>query len=133
LQGYRDTISMLGLAPICPALPEHAVRELQGFEATELLIRDKTQFDGIFAANDFIAMGAMRAITDHGLVVGSDVRVVGFDGIALGAYAQPPLTTIEQDYHKSGDTLVDMLVAQMKGEPLRLDHVPVRLLERASA
>ncbi len=133
LQGYRDTVAALGLTPICPVLPEHAVRELQGYEATTSLIRENVEFDGIFAANDFIALGAMRAISEQGRTVGEDVRVVGFDGIAVGAYAQPPLTTIEQDYQRSGDVLVDMLVAQMKGEPLQLDHIPVRLLERASA
>jgi DNA-binding LacI/PurR family transcriptional regulator len=122
-----------GLPVICPPLPENAVREAQGYEATASLLRAGTAFDGIFAANDFIALGAMRALSDHGKKVGEDVRVVGFDGIAVGAYAQPPLTTIEQDYRVAGEMLVDALIAVMRGETPDLSPVPVRLLERASA
>jgi DNA-binding LacI/PurR family transcriptional regulator len=122
-----------GLPVICPPMPENAVREEQGFEATTSLLKDGVTFDGIFAANDFIALGAMRALSDHGIAVGKDVRVVGFDGIATGAYSQPPLTTIEQDYRRAGETLVDALIASLGGEDVDIAPVPVRLLERVSA
>lgn len=130
---YRAVAAEKDLPVICPPLPENAVREDQGYEATASLLRAGTKFDGIFAANDFIALGAMRALTEHGKLVGRDVRVIGFDGIATGAYAQPPLTTIEQDYRLAGEMLVDALIAVMKGEEPDLSPVPVRLLERASA
>ncbi len=122
-----------GLPIICPPLPENAVREDQGYAATRSLLEDGVAFDGIFAANDFIALGAMRALSEHGIKVGTDVRVVGFDGIATGAYSQPPLTTIEQDYRRAGEMLVDGLIASMSGEAATLSPVPVRLLERESA
>jgi DNA-binding LacI/PurR family transcriptional regulator len=122
-----------GLPIICPPMPENAVREAQGFEATASLLNDGIAFDGIFAANDFIALGAMRALGDHGIKVGSDVRVIGFDGIATGAYSQPPLTTIEQDYRLAGEMLVDALIAALRGNDADIAPVPVRLLERASA
>jgi DNA-binding LacI/PurR family transcriptional regulator len=122
-----------GLAVICPPLPENAVREEQGYEAVNGLIRDGVAFDGLFCANDFIALGAMRALDDNRIAVGKDVRVVGFDGIATGAYAQPPLTTIEQDYVRAGEMLVEALIAVLKGEEPNTNPVPVRLLERGSA
>jgi DNA-binding LacI/PurR family transcriptional regulator len=122
-----------GLPVICPPLPENAVREDQGYEAVSGLIRDGVVFDGLFCANDFIALGAMRALDEHGVAVGKDVRVVGFDGIATGGYAQPPLTTIEQDYYRAGEMLVDALIAILKGEAPNTAPVPVRLLQRGSA
>ena len=100
---YRTVMREKSLPAICPALPENAVREDQGHEAVNALIREGTSFDGLFCANDFIALGAMRALEEHGIVVGKDVRVIGFDGIATGGYAQPPLTTIEQDYLCAGE------------------------------
>ncbi len=130
---YLQVMAEQGLPVICPPLPENAVRENQGYEATVSLLRDKVKFDGLFAANDFIALGAMRALADHGVIVGKDVRVVGFDGIATGAYSQPPLTTIEQDYRLAGEMLVNALIAVMKDEVPDLSPVPVQLLERASA
>jgi DNA-binding LacI/PurR family transcriptional regulator len=130
---YMALIHEKGLPVICPPLPENAVREEQGYAAVQGLISARTNFDGLFCANDFIALGAMRALDDHGLAVGKQVRVVGFDGIATGAYAQPPLTTIEQDYVRAGEMLVDALLAILAGKQPDTRPVPVRLLVRASA
>jgi DNA-binding LacI/PurR family transcriptional regulator len=121
------------MQPICPPLPENAVREDQGYAAVKGLFRDKIAFDGLFCANDFIALGAMRALEEQDITIGQDVRVIGFDGIAMGAYAQPPLTTIEQDYVQAGEMLVDALIAVLKGEAPSIVPVPVRLLTRGTA
>lgn len=130
---YMAVTAEKGLRVICPPLPENAVREQQGYEAVSGLIRDGIMFDGLFCANDFIALGAMRALDEGGLAIGEDVRVIGFDGIATGGYAQPPLTTIEQDYIRAGEMLVDALIAVLKGEEPDTKPVPVRLLVRGSA
>jgi DNA-binding LacI/PurR family transcriptional regulator len=130
---YMAVTAEKGLPIICPPLPENAVREDQGYEAVSGLIRDGIAFDGLFCANDFIALGAMRALDEKGIVIGNEVRVVGFDGIATGAYAQPPLTTIEQDYIRAGEMLVEALIAVLKGEEPDIAAVPVRLLVRGSA
>ena len=130
---YRTVMEQKGLPVICPSLPENAVREDQGYEAVSGLIRDGASFDGLFCANDFIALGAMRALEEQGIAAGKNVRVIGFDGIATGAYAQPPLTTIEQDYVRAGEMLVEALIAVLKGEEPDTSPVPVRLLVRGSA
>jgi DNA-binding LacI/PurR family transcriptional regulator len=133
LTAYLAVTGEKGLPTICPPLPENAVREEQGYEAVNALIRGGIAFDGVFAANDFIALGAMRALDEHGKIIGKDVRVIGFDGIATGSYSQPPLTTIEQDYQRAGEMLVDALVSVLKGDEPDTRPVPVRLLERGSA
>jgi DNA-binding LacI/PurR family transcriptional regulator len=133
LSTYLKIARERDLPIICPPLPENAVREDQGYEATASLMREGVMFDGLFAANDFIALGAMRALREKGVAVGSEVRIVGFDGIATGAYAQPPLTTIEQDYRLAGEMLVEALIGIMQGDETPPRPVPVRLLERASA
>lgn len=130
---YLAEMAERGMQAICPPLPENAVREDQGYAAVKGLIRDKVTFDGLFCANDFIALGAMRALDEHDIAVGRDVRVIGFDGIATGAYAQPPLTTIEQDYVQAGEMLVEALLAVFKGETPDITPVPVRLLTRGTA
>ncbi|HEV7233654.1 MAG TPA: LacI family DNA-binding transcriptional regulator [Sphingorhabdus sp.] len=133
IDSYRNWAAEKGRAVICPPLPENAVREEQGYEAAQALIGEKVAFDGLFCANDFIALGAMRALDERGIAVGKDVRVIGFDGIATGGYAQPPLTTIEQDYVRAGEMLVDALIAVLKGDEPDTTPVPVRLLVRGSA
>jgi DNA-binding LacI/PurR family transcriptional regulator len=130
---YMAVTREKGLPVICPPLPENAVREEQGYKTVSGLISEGIEFDGLFCANDFIALGAMRALDEQAVVVGKDVRVIGFDGIATGAYAQPPLTTIEQDYVRAGEMLVEALIAILKGEEPDVAPVPVRLLMRGSA
>ncbi len=130
---YMAVTREKGLPVICPPLPENAVREEQGYEAVAGLVRNGIEFDGLFCANDFIALGAMRALEEQSIAVGKDVCVIGFDGIATGAYAQPPLTTIEQDYVRAGEMLVEALIAVLKGQEPDTVPVPVRLLVRGSA
>ena len=133
LTTYMDEMANKAMQPICPPLPENAVREDQGYAAVKGLIHDKIAFDGLFCANDFIALGAMRALDEHSIVIGKDVRVIGFDGIATGAYAQPPLTTIEQDYVQAGEMLVEALIALLNGKAPSTTPVPVKLLTRGTA
>ena len=133
LTTYMNEMANKAMQPICPPLPENAVREDQGYAAVKGLIHDKIAFDSLFCANDFIALGAMRALDEHNITVGKDVRVIGFDGIATGAYAQPPLTTIEQDYVQAGEMLVEALIAVLNGETPSTTPVPVKLLRRGTA
>ena len=133
LTTYMAQMAEKDMQPICPPLPEDAVREDQGYAAVKGLIRDNVRFDGLFCANDFIALGAMRALDEHHIAIGKDVRVIGFDGIATGAYAQPPLTTIEQDYVQAGEMLVEALIAVLNGVPPCIAPVPVKLLTRGTA
>jgi DNA-binding LacI/PurR family transcriptional regulator len=133
LTSYMAVTREKGLPTICPPLPENAVREEQGYEAVNAMIRDGIIFDGIFAANDFIALGAIRALDENGIIIGQSVRVIGFDGIATGSYSQPPLTSIEQDYQRAGEMLVEALIAVLRGEEPNTKPVPVRLLVRGSA
>ena len=133
LTTYMAVMAQKGMPTICPPLPENAVREDQGYAAVNGLIRDKVDFDGLFCANDFIALGAMRALDEQHIAVGTDMRVIGFDGIATGAYAQPPLTTIEQDYVQAGEMLVEALIAVLKGNTPDIAPVPVKLLKRGTA
>ena len=58
------------------------------------------KFDAIFAASDMIAIGAIRALSEHGLDVPNDIAIVGFDDLPAASMTRPPLTTIQQDFSK---------------------------------
>src|SRR3546814_2969995 len=61
--------------------------------------------DAIFAASDMIAIGALRALDEAGLVVPDDVAVIGFDDLPAASLSHPPLTTVAQDYHRAGEKI----------------------------
>jgi DNA-binding LacI/PurR family transcriptional regulator len=89
----------------------------------------------VYCANDEMAFGLIRALHEAGRPVPADVSVVGFDGIALGEFASPPLTTVAQDYGAIGQALVELLVEQIRsGTSLGSKRVtvPTELIIRAT-
>jgi len=74
-----------------------------------LLLR-KTPFDGIVAASDLIALGAIRALHRAELTVPRDVSVVGYDNNLLSRLSTPTLSTVQQDIPKAGRMLVSKLL-----------------------
>lgn len=89
--------------------------------------------DGLFAASDVIAVGAIRALVEAGHRVPQDISLVGFDDIPLAAYSQPPLTTVRQDLGLAARLLVDRLLALIGGETVESVEMPVKLVVRESA
>ncbi|GAB4084237.1 LacI family DNA-binding transcriptional regulator [Myceligenerans cantabricum] len=105
-----------------------------GYDAGTVLAADP-DVTAVFAANDQMAAGLVRALHEAGRTVPDDVSVVGFDGIELAAQLWPPLTTVEQDFAEIGSRLVGLLLRQIRShESLTDTHeiVPVRLIERSS-
>ena len=75
-------------------------------------------FTALFAMSDLMAIGAMRAIFDHGLQVPDDISVIGFDGIEIAAYYNPPLTTIRQPYEEIARRSAELIIQNILGENL---------------
>jgi DNA-binding LacI/PurR family transcriptional regulator len=90
--------------------------ELAGYAAAQALFARGVAFDAMFCASDLIAIGAMRALMEHGLRVPEDVAVVGFDDQPVAAFTNPPLTTVLQDTKLAGEKLVDTLIREIRGE-----------------
>ncbi|MEU8658196.1 LacI family DNA-binding transcriptional regulator [Actinoplanes philippinensis] len=88
----------------------------------------------IFAANDQMALGVLRALHERGRRVPADVSVVGFDDIADAGSYLPPLTTVHQDFAEVGRRCVDALLRQIHDEPTGAgtDLVATRLVIRGS-
>lgn len=106
--------------------------EEMGYRATMELLKSKLQFDAIFGASDLIAIGAMKALQEHGLHVPGDVALVGFDNIPAAAYTSPPLTTIQQDTRLAGELLVDNLLQLIAGNEITSTLMPAKLIVRSS-
>jgi DNA-binding LacI/PurR family transcriptional regulator len=91
--------------------------------------------DAIFAYNDLIAIGILRAAIELGIRVPEDVAVVGFDDIEEGRYSNPTLTTISPDKSRIGSQAVACLIGRLNGtrhaEPEEV-QVPFKLVTRES-
>lgn len=104
-----------------------------GYEAMEYLLDHSPDITTVFAMSDLMALGAIRALQDHGLRVPQDISVAGYDGIALGQYSIPRLTTIRQDMEQLAQRSAKILLHCIE-EPGRAVHevVPFDLIEGES-
>jgi len=117
-----------------PLLQVDAVTtEQSGYEAARVLLEKGIAFDAVFAASDLIAIGAMKALHEHGLRVPEDVAVAGFDDIPMAAFVNPSLSTVQQDTKLAGRILVETLLALINNEPAESRTIPVKLALRRSS
>jgi DNA-binding LacI/PurR family transcriptional regulator len=88
----------------------------------------------VFAANDHLALGILRALHEGGRPVPNDVSVVGFDDVAEAAYYIPPLTTVRPDFQAVAAATIDLLLAQIRaGQRIRDQRILApQLITRAS-
>ena len=84
-----------------------------GYEAGKHLLSMHPRPTAIFAVNDLLAIGVMRAATDLNLNVPGDVSVVGVDNIELSAYTNPTLTTIAQPIQQLAGTLSELMISSL--------------------
>jgi DNA-binding LacI/PurR family transcriptional regulator len=86
-----------------------------GLRAAHQLL-DTAAIDGrepvtaIFAANDQMAAGALRAAAERGIEVARELSVVGYDDAEFGAFLAPPLTTVRQDLRAVGRRAIELLL-----------------------
>ncbi len=96
-----------------------------GFGPANELVNRGADFTALFCYNDMSAIGAIRALKNHGLRVPEDVSVVGFDDIQSAAYHNPSLTTIRQPLHQMGVVAARTLLERIRGQATSADVVQI--------
>ena len=131
LRGYVEAIEQAGLAQDKALMvPAHFTVESSEASVDALIARGE-HFDGIVAASDLIALGAIRSLLHHGRRVPEDVSVVGYDDVPFARYSRPALTTVLQDTQRAGRLLVSKLLDTGGGE-MRSERLPTDLIVRES-
>jgi LacI family transcriptional regulator len=135
LQGYREALLAAGL-PFDPALVRNAeFREKEARDAAIQLLRTERPPTAIFAANNLMMIGAMRALSELGLACPDHVSVVGIDDFPWADAFAPRLTTIAQPVRDMGERtfglLADRITGARQGEGATTIMAP-RLIVRGS-
>lgn len=137
LLGYRNALKDAGIR-VDEDLIGHMVYDFaeytadNGYAVTKQLLA-RTDFTALYCISDVIAMGAYKAISEAGLSIPEDLSVLGFDGISLGKFMVPALTSMLQPVEDMVKSSVDLLLQAIEGEitPRQLIY-PATLLERDS-
>lgn len=115
-QGFLDAHAQYGVI----ADEQLMFSSIPGYEDAKALvcglIEKQVEFDGVFASNDMLALGALHALADAGVEIPGQVKIVGFDDISVSEFCQVPLTTITQNTDEIGRLSVNGLMRQMDGE-----------------
>jgi len=131
-QSWQETLLRHG-CPVPPALVGNWTSD-SGYRAGQQLAEDP-QVSAVFAANDQMALGVLRAMHEVGRAVPAQVSVVGFDDMAESRNFWPPLTTVRQNFEGVGRRSVEMLLRGIRGESNAAENVLVatQLVARASS
>lgn len=132
--GYQQALKAVGVKPD-PELVGYAdISAASGYAVMKDMLARKLDFTAVFAGNDTVAFGCLRALYEAGKSVPGDVALIGFDDIPLAEIACPSLTTIRIDPMIRGQEAVDLLHAQMTGAAYvrSEDPYPTELVVRES-
>lgn len=132
LTGFKQGLREHNLPVLEERIAYGDFTEKGGYLQTKRLL-SQTEINGIFAANDLMSLGAIKAIQETGLRVPEDIAVVGFDDIPAASRHHPSLTTIRQPIHQMGSiaaqTLIDQLENNVTGTTRRI-ILPTELVIR---
>ncbi|MDD5737385.1 MAG: LacI family DNA-binding transcriptional regulator [Candidatus Omnitrophica bacterium] len=98
------------------------------------LLALKKRPSAVFAASDYMAIGAMRVIKEQGLSIPKDIAVMGFDNTLEAAYVEPGLTTVRQPLQEMGEKAVDLAIRSMNDENFEPQTLAIKpeLIKRQS-
>lgn len=113
--GYQRALAESG----CPPEPIYHKQknwlEDGGYQSTLELMQLEQPPTAIFAANNLICQGAIKAIRDLNLSIGGDISLIGFDENELAQFVQPRVTVVRRPTHEMGTHAAEMLITKIRG------------------
>jgi len=132
-RSYEDLCVELSLGTGADLVAQGDFTEASGYRAARLLLEQHLDsVDAIFAANDLMALGAIRAARDVGVEVPARLAVMGFDDLEA-RFGDPPLSTVRQPTRELGERAAEFMVRQLRGEEVPLQSLfPPEVVVRAT-
>lgn len=136
LESFESAVRERGFTPIPHVVGDASWSCESGYQAMRTLLEGERRPTAVFAANDRLAIGAMRAIVEAGMRIPGDVSVMGVDDIELAAYQTPPLTTIRQSLRDVATLATRILLDLVNGtesRPSRVVFEPELVVRQSTA
>ncbi len=135
LQGYKDALIEEGIEVDSDLIINADFTQDSAYKATKELLNIDSDYTAVFAANDLMALGVLKALKEVGISIPGEIAIMGYDGIQIGEFVDPPLTTIYHSGLKMGQIAMDLLIKILRAEEVEEKHIliPPELLVRGSA
>jgi LacI family transcriptional regulator len=134
-QGYVRALGEKGIAPDPLMMLNGDLTETSGYACCRSLLLGATPPTAIICATDSMAIGAIAACRERGLVVGRDISVVGYGNSSAAAFCDPPLTTVDHKAFENGRHIGQSIMRLLRNEakPAEIHYLePVVLVARKS-
>lgn len=112
--GYLDTLTKHGISLDKELLCTGDFTPISGYQATRHLLAEGLEFDGIFACNDEMAVGVLKALKENDLSVPKDVKIMGFDNSFVASLVDPSISTINVPKFRMGTSATQMLIDYLR-------------------
>ena len=134
VKGYKKALIEFGATVNAETVIAGDFRPQSGYRAARTILEQNFRPTAIFATNDMMALGALRAINELGQRVPNDISIIGFDDISLASFTTPPLTTIAQPSYEMGMLAADLLMRRLQNPTADVKREVLKpvLVERSS-
>jgi LacI family transcriptional regulator len=133
-KGYRQALRAARQRPIASHEVLTSFSPADGEAAGGLLLQQSPPPDGVFAFNDYLAVGVIHALLQAGRRVPEDVAVIGFDDIPLASYFRPSLSSVAVPAYELGVAAAERLLCQLAGEDVSgVQWIETRIVARGSS
>ena len=116
IRGFRQALREAGIAFVDEMLATCEASVEEGLRHGGRFLDAANPPTAIFASNDLLAIGVMKAARERNVKIPDDLSVAGFDNTILAAFAEPPLTSVAQPIQEMGRQVVDLLVESMEND-----------------
>ena len=133
--GYRKCLEDNGLPYNSSYTATGDCTPASGYRIVNYFLLNALEFDGIFAENDLMALGAIKALMDKDMRVPEDVRVIGHDNVFVSSLTTPSISTIHVPKQRLGEEAARDLIGLINHEEIAPDYhyeLPLQLIERQS-
>lgn len=134
-EGYKKALQDNALPIDESLIREGDFSSISGYVQTKKLLNEGITFDGLFAANDLMAIGAIKAIHEYGLAIPENIKIIGFDNIFISSLLTPSLSTINIPKRRMGEMAAKLLFGKIENcQDKNTENIilPFSLIERNS-
>jgi len=135
ITGYKNILSKSGVHFDEELIVRGDFSALSGYRAANYLLKEGIEFDGVFACNDQMAVGALKALTEGGIAIPDDIKLIGFDNTFVSTLVTPQISTINVPKTRIGSSAARLLLDLMRDEGQTDDlslEMPISTIIRGS-
>ena len=132
LKGFQDCLKKYNLPYNSSFYCESDCSLIGGYQATQYLLANAIEFDGVFVQNDLMAAGAIKALKERSFAIPQDVKIVGYDNIFMTSLLNPSITSVHIPKQRLGEEAATLLLKliQSPGTKVQNIELPLTLIER---